>query len=176
MDHRHRSLLAAQQYYGAVVLTKYSSKLLQESQKSANHRAIHLADESHGTVHSFMGKWYNVDRLQHTCRCGHFQYNEVPCGHAIAVIRAAEHGAPRDFVPYNLTVPSLRAAYAAPMAPVEIAGLEVHYTNLNPADGEARVALERSPLCRAPNFKKLGEAHKRRVAQQLVNKEHISPT
>ena len=40
------------------------------------------------------------------------------------------------------------------MAPVEIAGLEVRYANLNPADGEARVALERSRLCRAPNFKK----------------------
>ena len=40
------------------------------------------------------------------------------------------------------------------MAPVEIAGLEVRYANLNPADGEAGVALERSPLCRAPNFKK----------------------
>ena len=101
-----------------------------------------------------MGKWYNVDLLQHTCSCGHFQFNEVPCGHAIAVIRVVEHGAPRDFVPYNLTIPSLRSAYAVPMASLEISGLEVHYANLNPADGEAGVALERSPLCRAPNFKK----------------------
>ena len=89
-----------------------------------------------------MGKWYNVDLLQHTCSCAHFQYNEVPCGHAIAVIRALEHGAPRDFVPYNLTLPLLRAAYAVPMAPVGIAGLEVRYTNLNPANGDAGVALE----------------------------------
>ena len=56
----------------------------------------------------------------------------------------AKHGAPRDFV-----VPSLRAVYAVPMAPVENGGLEVRYANLNPADGEAGVALERSPLCRA---------------------------
>ena len=56
--------------------------------------------------------------------------------------------------PYNLTVPSLRAAYAVPIASVEIAGLEVRYANLNPAGGDAGVALERSPLCRAPNFKK----------------------
>ena len=56
---------------------------------------------------------------------------------------------PRDSVPYNLTVPSLRAVYAVPVAPVENGGLEVRYANLNPADGEAGVALERSPLCSA---------------------------
>ena len=84
----------------------------------------------------------------------------------------AKHGAPRDFVPYYPTVPSLRAVYAAPMASAENGGLEVRYANLNPADSEAGVALERSPLCRAPNFKKLGEDHKRRVAR-LVNKERV---
>ena len=31
------------------------------------------------------------------------------------------------------TVPSLRAIYAVPMAPVENGGLEVRYANLNPA-------------------------------------------
>ena len=84
----------------------------------------------------------------------------------------AEHGAPRDFVPYNLTDPSLGPVYAVPLAPVENSGLEVRYANLDPAGGGARVALERSPLCRAPNFKKLGEDHKRRVAR-LVNKERV---
>ena len=69
----------------------------------------------------------------------------------------AKHGAPRDFFPYYPTVPSLRAVYAVPMAPVENGGLEVRYANLNPADDEAGVALEGSPLCRAPNLKKLGK-------------------
>ena len=87
----------------------------------------------------------------------------------------AGHGAPRDFVPYHRTVPSLHAIYAVPMAPVENGGLEVHYANLNPADGEAGVPLEWSPLYRAPNSKKLGEDHKRRVAR-LVNKELVLPT
>ena len=61
--------------------------------------------------------------------------------------------------PYNLTVPSLRAAYAAPTAPVEVAGLEIRYANLN-----GGVALERSPLCRLQTSKKIGEDHKQRVA------------
>ena len=100
-----------------------------------------------------MSKWYNVDLLQHTCGCGHTWY-DVPYRHTIAVIQAVEHGARRDFGPYNLTVPSLRAAYTVPMAPVEIAGLEARYADLNPANGEAEVALERPPLCRAPNPKK----------------------
>ena len=48
----------------------------------------------------------------------------------------AEHGASRDFVPYNLTVLSLRAVYVVTMALVENDGLEVRYANLNPANGE----------------------------------------
>ena len=71
-----------------------------------------------------------------------------------------EHGAPRSFVPYNLTVPSLRADYTVTMDPVENGGLEVRYASLNPANGEVGVALERTPPCRAPDFKKLGEDHK----------------
>lgn len=54
MDHRHRSLLAAQQYDGAAALTKDSSKLLQEPQRFAKHRAICFSNESYGPVHSFM--------------------------------------------------------------------------------------------------------------------------
>ena len=87
----------------------------------------------------------------------------------------AEHGAPRNFVPHSLTVPSLRAVYAVPMAPIENGGYEVRYANLNPVDGEAGVVLERSPLCRAPTLKKLEEDHKRRGGR-LVNKEHAVPT
>ena len=115
-----------------------------------------------------MGKWYNVDLLQHTCSCGHPQSNEAPRGHATAATRAVEHGAPRYFTPHNPTVPPLRAAYAVPVAPVEISGLEVRYANLNPADGDAGVAPERPPLCRAPYFKK--------DTKELVNKEHVLPT
>ena len=80
-----------------------------------------------------------------------------------------------ETVRYNLTVPSLRADYAVPIAPVGNGGLGVRYANLNPADGEARVTLEGSPFCRAPNFKKLGEDHKWCVAR-LVRKEHVLPT
>ena len=120
-----------------------------------------------------MGKWHNVDFLQRTCSCGHFQYNQVLCGHAITVIRAADRGAPRDLVPYDLTVPSLHAAYAVPMVPVEIAGLEVRYAISNRADDEA--ALERSPLCRSLNFKKpRGRPQTARARQ--VNREHVLPT
>ena len=64
--------------------------------------------------------WYKVGLIQHTCSCGRFQYNEVPCGHTIAVVRAAERGATRDFVPCDLTALSLRVAYAVPMAPVAL--------------------------------------------------------
>ena len=60
------------------------------------------------------------------------------------------------------------------MAPVENDGLEVRFANLNPADCEAGVPLGGSPICRAPNFKKFAEDHKRRLAG-LVKKGHVLP-
>ena len=52
------------------------------------------------------------------------------------------------------------------MAPVEIAGLEVRYANLN-SNPVHSAGLRAS--------RKLEEDHKRRVAR-LVNKEHVLPT
>ena len=85
------------------------------------------------------------------------------------MIRTTECSASRGFIPYSLTVPSLCAAHAVPMVPVEISGLEVRYANLNRADGE------RPPQCRAPNFKKPRGRPKRRFAPQAT-KEHALPT
>ena len=116
-----------------------------------------------------MSKWHNnVDLLQHTCSCGRFQYSGVYCGHTIAVIRAAERGAPQGFVLYNLTVPSLCAAYI-PVAPVEIAGLEVRYANSSPAGGGAGRRWSGLHSTGPRASRNLGEDHKRRFARQ-VNK------
>ena len=82
--------------------------------------------------------------LARTCSCGRFQHDDVPCGHAIAVIQGyhdpagGPHRSIRDFVAYNLTVPAFRATYATPMPPVEIAGLQPR----------------NDMLCRAPLIKK----------------------
>jgi len=90
-----------------------------------------MADEFRGSVLSFRGKWYAVDLQQHTCSCGQFQYNDVPCGHAIAVIQGfcvtANEGpqrSARDFVSYNLTVAALKATYARVIPPVDITDLQ----------------------------------------------------
>ena len=57
------------------------------------------------------------------------------------------------FVPYNLIVPSLDAAYAVPMVTVEASGLEVCYANSNLADGEQYLLCS----CGASNFKTRGK-------------------
>jgi hypothetical protein len=132
MDLRFRRLQEAQRYDPAAVLTKYAAQLLEESTTFSNHRLIRFADPMHASVLSFQGKWYVVDLEARTCTCGHFQFNDVPCGHAIAVIEykpavTPEGGArrpARDFVAYNLTVPAFRATYAAPMPPVDIGALQ----------------------------------------------------
>ena len=85
-----------------------------------------------------------TDLLARTCTCGYFQYNDIPCGHAIAVIQTYQDPAggqrrsARDFVSYNLTPEAFKATYVEPMLPVEVEGLEPQGDN----------------GCRAPPFKK----------------------
>jgi hypothetical protein len=130
MDLRFRRLQEAQKYDPAAVLTKYAAQLLEESTTFSNHRLIRFADPMHASVLSFQGNWYVVDLEARTCTCGHFQFNDVPCGHAIAVIQTYRDpaGGPRrsarEFVAYNLTVPAFRATYAVPMPAVDIAALQ----------------------------------------------------
>ena len=162
MDLRFRHLQDAQKYDPATVLTKYSSKLLEQSMQFSNHQLVRFADPHHASVLSFLGKWYSkpcfsqscqklintvryaVDLLARTCSCGRFQHDDVPCGHATAVIRGYHdpagglHRSVRDFVAHNLTVPAFRATYTAPMPLVEITGLQPR----------------NDMLCRAPLVKK----------------------
>ena len=111
---------------------------------SSNHRRIQFADAMHASVLSFQGKWYVVDLLARTCTCGHFQYNDIPCGHAIAVIQTYQDPAggqcrsARDCVSNNLTLEAFKATYIEPILPVEVEGLEPQGDN----------------DCRAPLFKK----------------------
>jgi hypothetical protein len=146
MDLRFRHREKADKYAPRTPLTKYSTTLLAQSMEFSNPRLVRMADEFRGSVLSFRDKWYAVDLHQRTCSCGRFQYNDVPCGHAIAVIqgfRAAGNEDPqrsaRDFVSYNLTVAALKATYARVIPPVDI-------TNLQPQ--------EEFP-CQPPRFRKL---------------------
>ena len=87
MDLRFRHLQELMSYGPTAVLTKYSSQLLQESLQHANHQIIRHADANNASVLSFSGRWYAVDLLVRTCSCGRFQCNNIPCGHAVAVIQ-----------------------------------------------------------------------------------------
>ena len=96
----------------------------------SNHRRIQFADAIDASVLSFQRKWYVVDLLASTCTCGYFQYNDIPCGHAIAVIQeyhnpaGGQRHSAREFIPCNLTLEAFKAAYAEPMLPVQVEGLE----------------------------------------------------
>ena len=118
-DLRFRHRQEGEKYDAATVLTKYTAKLLEKSMAFSNHRRIQFADAMHASVLSFQGKWYVVDLLARTCTCGHFQYNDIPCGHAIAVIQTYQDPAgsqrlsARDFVSYNFTLEPFKATYGA---------------------------------------------------------------
>ena len=118
MDLRFRRHQEGEKYDPETVLTKYTVELLEEFMSFSNHRRIQFADAIDASVLSFQRKWYVVDLLASTCTCGYFQYNHIPCGHAIAVIQeyrdpaGGQRRSVRQFIPYNLTLEAFKAAYA----------------------------------------------------------------
>ena len=134
MGLRFRHLQEAEKYLDGAAITNYSAKKPEVSMNFSNHRLIRYADPLHASVLSMSGKWYVVDLEARTCTCGHFQYDDIPCGHAVAVIQnyrspddAQARRSARDFVAYNLTLAAFRATYDDPvMPPVEIATLALH--------------------------------------------------
>ena len=86
MDPRFRRHQEEEKYDAGTVLTKYTVKLLAKSMSFSNNRRIQFADAMHASVLPFQGKWYIVD-LASTYTYRYIQYNDIPCGHAIAVIQ-----------------------------------------------------------------------------------------
>ena len=68
------------------------------------------------------------------------QHEDVPCAHAWSLLMAESNIAPRDWMPYNLTLEAYRKAYTQHMPPVDI-------SNLYPEE-------DREHPCRAPNSKR----------------------
>ena len=97
-------------------LASHVITLLEKSMSFSNHRRIQFADAIDASVLSFQRKWYVVDLLASTCTCGYFQYNHIPCGHAIAVIQeyhdpaGGQRHSAREFIPCNLTLEAFKAA------------------------------------------------------------------
>jgi zinc finger SWIM domain-containing protein 3 len=84
--------------YPGQLSTDFALEVLKESSKFAQHRLISCQDNLHGSVLSYSNSRYFVDLAAHTCSCGPFQVNGIPCGHATALIHRLR-GHPRDFIP-----------------------------------------------------------------------------
>ena len=141
MDLRFR-YLQEENCLDSEAITEYSAKMLEVSMNFSNHRTIRYADPLHTSVLSISRKRYLVDFEVRACTCDNFQYGDIPCGHADAVIQtyrspdgAQARRSARDFVAYNLALTAFRVTYDFP---VEIATLAPH---------------ENEP-CRTPLFKK----------------------
>jgi len=58
----------------------------ERSLEFTQHRKVQMSDEQHGIITSFSGAKFLVDLVACTCTRGHYQVNNIPCGHAVAYI------------------------------------------------------------------------------------------
>ena len=79
-------------YAPTEILTKYSTGLLQASMNHADfrYRTVHFrsADPIQAVVQGFKRDHYLVNFATQSCTCGLFEFYSVPCGHAVACLRA----------------------------------------------------------------------------------------
>jgi len=98
------------QKYPVQLSTNFALDVLKESLKFAQHRLVLRQDELHGSVLSYSKSRYFVNLAEHTCSCGRFQINDIPCGHAVALIYKLR-GHPRDFIPRFFSLETYRDTY-----------------------------------------------------------------
>jgi hypothetical protein len=66
--------------------TSFALQLLTEAMNHSQHRRVEAASETRGVVTSHSDKQYVVHLEARTCTCGRFEINDIPCGHAVALI------------------------------------------------------------------------------------------
>ena len=93
-----------------------------DSLKFAQQRRVLCQDRLHGSVVSFSGASYIVDLENASCTCGHFQVNNIPCGHAIALINKLNLQ-PRDVIPKYFLLTTYKESYTEIQVAVNIADL-----------------------------------------------------
>jgi hypothetical protein len=126
MDLRFTRLQEARstiQKYPVQLSTNFALDVLKESLKFAQHRLVLRQDELHGSVLSYSKSRFFVNLAEHTCSYGRFQFNDIPCGHAVALIYKLR-GHPRDFIPRFFSLETYRDTYRENMRPVNINAIE----------------------------------------------------
>jgi hypothetical protein len=127
MDIRFKRLQDAKQKIAECpgqLSTDFALASLKESIEFSQHRLVQVADMLHGSVVSFSGERYTVNLDKHTCTCGRFQVNEIPCGHAVALINKLRLS-PRDFIPEFFSLQTYRDTYSTNLLPVSVDHLDV---------------------------------------------------
>lgn len=105
------------------VITQYASKLLKSSldQYKATQRLVQFSTATQAIVSTYGSTQYIVKLDEQWCSCGLFQNQDVPCAHAISCIYESALGAaPRNWVPYNLTLAAYHATYTQNLPPINI--------------------------------------------------------
>jgi hypothetical protein len=109
-------------YSAGTLLTKYSAKILESalSHYNATQRHVAFSTPLRATVSTHGGDQYIVNLETQRCSCGLFQEYDIPCVHAISCIYESGR-APRDWVPFNLTLNAYQMTYSVPNLPPTVA-------------------------------------------------------
>jgi len=90
--------------------TEFAMKTILNSREWSKRNTVRVATRTTAEVLQGNKKTYTVDLARKTCSCGHYQQNDIPCGHAYSIIIALNR-APRDYIPAVFSTTTLRNTY-----------------------------------------------------------------
>jgi len=98
-------------------------KAILNSRECSKRNTVRVVTRTTAQVSQENEKTYTVDLARKTCSCGHYQQNDIPCGHAYSVIIALNR-ARRDYVPAVFSTTTLRNTYSQNIQPVTLAEVD----------------------------------------------------
>lgn len=133
-----------------------------------------MSSEYKGRVNQANDCVYIVDLEHHKCDCGHFQENDILCGHAFSCIYHLGQS-PCDYVPAHFTVQTWKNTYLLNLEPITLDDLSQYAYLPLPAcipPEKLRAPAGRSRTVHlTPGSRKKHVAH----AQVVLNNENPPP-
>ena len=170
METRYQRYSEACQQEGDQTHTDFAFKQLVISREWSRHNTVRYATRELGEVTQANDRVYIVDLARKRCTCGHFQENDIPCGHAFSFILALGES-PKSYLPVTFQISTWKATYERNITPITLDDIPafIHENPQLPVEPCFPPTKLRAPHGR-PKRKRMtrGEQHRRTIRAQAT--------
>ena len=154
--------------------TPWCYEHLLNARKWAHANVVQVSSPTSGIVRQANSHTFIVDLITKTCTCGHFQENQIPCGHVFSFVSTLQscipdHCTPRDYIPKFFLSETWQKTYFSNFSPISLMDISMSH--------EISAPKKERKVQGRPKVKRYiaGEQRKVSQAQAQLNGQDLAP-